>query len=155
MASSPVIGYRREFHFPDPPEVVWAAVEEVDRFEEWWLWLHEFRLDGPGLVDGAVLRGVVAPPLPYRMRIEVELVRCDRPSRVDALIRGDLEGHGELRLHPDGSGTRAEVSWEIEMMQRPMRIASRFALPMLRWGHDRVVEMTVAGFRRRMEPGGR
>jgi len=155
MASSPVIGYRREFHFPEPPEAVWAAVGEVDRFEEWWLWLHEFRLDGPGLVDGAVLHGVVAPPLPYRMRIEVELVNCDRPRRVDALIRGDLEGHGGLRLDPDGSGTRAEVAWEIEMMQRPMRIASRFALPMLRWGHDRVVEMTVAGFRRRMEPGGR
>ncbi len=153
MASAPVIDYRREFAFPDPPDVVWAAVEEVDHFEEWWLWLKEFHLDGPGLVDGAVLSGVVAPPVPYRMRIEVELVGCERPHRIDALIRGDLQGEATLRLHPDGSGSRAEVSWTVEMMQRPMRVASRVAHPMLAWGHDRVVEMTVAGFRRRMRTG--
>ncbi len=29
------------------------------------------------------------------------------------------------------------------MMQRPMRVASRFGLPLLQWGHDRVVEMTL------------
>ena len=37
------------------------------------------------------------------------------------------------------------------MMQRPMRLASRVARPLLQWGHDRVVELTVAGFRRRLE----
>jgi hypothetical protein len=32
-----------------------------------------------------------------------------------------------------------------------MRLASRVGRPVLQWGHDRVVEMTVAGFRRRIE----
>jgi hypothetical protein len=32
-----------------------------------------------------------------------------------------------------------------------MRLASRVGRPLLQWGHDRVVEMTVAGFRRRIE----
>jgi hypothetical protein len=36
------------------------------------------------------------------------------------------------------------------MMQRPMRLAARVAYPLLRWGHDRVVEATVAGFRRQL-----
>ena len=36
------------------------------------------------------------------------------------------------------------------MMQRPMRLAARVAHPVLRWGHDRVVEMTVNGFRRHL-----
>ncbi|MDA8182818.1 MAG: hypothetical protein M0035_00035, partial [Actinomycetota bacterium] len=40
------------------------------------------------------------------------------------------------------------VAWSIEMMQAPMRLADRVAHPLLCWGHDRVVDMTVAGFRR-------
>jgi hypothetical protein len=42
------------------------------------------------------------------------------------------------------------VAWTVEMMQRPMRLADRMAHPLLQWGHDRVVEITVAGFRRRL-----
>jgi hypothetical protein len=42
------------------------------------------------------------------------------------------------------------VTWTIEMMQRPMRVAARLAPRMLRWGHDRVVESTVASFRSRL-----
>jgi hypothetical protein len=40
------------------------------------------------------------------------------------------------------------------MMQRPMRLASRFGRPLLQWGHDRVVESTVDGFRHRLESRG-
>jgi hypothetical protein len=42
------------------------------------------------------------------------------------------------------------------MMQRPMRIAARVAYPLLRWGHDRVVDATVDGLRRQLvaERGG-
>ena len=36
------------------------------------------------------------------------------------------------------------------MMQRPMRMAARVAHPLLRFGHDRVVEATVAGYRRHL-----
>jgi len=42
------------------------------------------------------------------------------------------------------------VTWSIEMMQRPMRMAARLAHPLMRWGHDRVVETTVAGYRRHL-----
>ena len=36
------------------------------------------------------------------------------------------------------------------MMQRPMRLADRMAHPVLKRGHDLVVENTVAEFRRRL-----
>ncbi len=39
------------------------------------------------------------------------------------------------------------------MMQRPMRLADRVAHPLLQWGHDRVVDVTVTGFRRHLERG--
>jgi hypothetical protein len=111
-------------------------------------------MEGEPLSAGSVLYGVVVPPLPYRMSIRVELTRCEAPIAIDAVIGGDLEGPAWLRVQPEAGGSRVEVAWTVEMMQRPMRLASRFGRPLLQWGHDRVVETTVAGFRRRLESAG-
>ncbi|HXQ59755.1 MAG TPA: SRPBCC family protein [Acidimicrobiales bacterium] len=151
MPGSPyVIDYRGSFDFPLPPDQVWDVLEHSERFETWWGWLHEFQRDGGGLEEGSVLRGVVSPPVPYEMRIRVVLDHCRRPHRIDAHVEGDLEGSADLLLEPRGDGTRAAVSWTVEMKQRSMRIAARLAPPLMRFGHDRVVEMTVSSFRRHL-----
>lgn len=146
--STSVIDYRGRFSFDVPREVIWRSIEHCERFEAWWSWLREFRLEGPGLVAGAVLHGVVSPPVPYTMRIRVVLDHCTAPSRIDATVHGDLEGEAHLVLEPHDRGTWAEASWTVEMKQRPMRLAARVAYPFMRWGHDRVIEATVAGMRR-------
>ena len=148
--STSVIDYRGRFAFDVPPEAVWTSIEHCERFESWWAWLREFRLEGPGLVAGAVLHGVVSPPVPYIMRIDVALDHCARPARIDATVHGDLEGPACLVLEPAGAGTLVEVSWTVEMTQRAMRLAARVAHPLMRWGHDRVVEATVQGYRRHL-----
>lgn len=130
---------------------MWEVIVQVDRFEHWWPWFQEVRLDGNAIAVGSVFHGVIAPPLPYRMRISIKLVGCDPPNAIDALVEGDLQGQADLRLADHNGGTLAEVGWTLEMMQRPMRIADRVAHPLLQWGHDRVVEMTVKEFRRRIE----
>lgn len=146
-----MITHQGEYAFACPPQKLWRAMEEADQFESWWSWLSEFRLDGGSLVPGAVLHGVVAPPLPYRMRIQVELTECEPNRRILASVGGDLEGEARLELRPSGVGSSVDVAWTVEMMQRPMRLASRFGHPLLQWGHDMVVATTVAGFRRRLE----
>jgi hypothetical protein len=151
MPRRPVIEFRRVYDFATSPQVFWDTIQEVDQFKGWWSWLDDLHLEGDTLKAGSVLTGVVAPPLPYRMRIRVELVRCEAPSFIDAEVHGDLEGVGRLEVHPSDVGTSAEVAWTVEMMQRPMRLASRIAHPLLQWGHDEVVDITVAGFRRRLE----
>jgi hypothetical protein len=143
--------YREQHEFRQPPAELWRAMEEMDRFEMWWSWLEEFRLEGDSLQAGSVLHGVIAPPLPYRMRIRVELTHCDPCRHVDALVHGDLEGEAQLDMRDAGTGSIVDVAWTVEMMQRPMRMASRFAHPLMQWGHDMVVAVTVAGFRRRLE----
>ncbi len=78
MVTSPyVIDYSGRFGFPVPPSEVWAPIGQFDQFERWWGWLGELAVDGPGLQSGAVLRGTVAPPVPYRMRVAVQLDRCE------------------------------------------------------------------------------
>ncbi len=92
------IEYQASFWFPVNPSQMWAIIERFDRFESWWPWLAEFRADDGGLVTGNVLRGMVIPPVPYRLRLDVRLQRCDRPQLIEAMIDGDLRGRAALRL---------------------------------------------------------
>jgi carbon monoxide dehydrogenase subunit G len=149
-----VIDYRGRFAFDVSPQAIWSSIERSERFETWWAWLREFRLEGPGLVAGAVLHGVVSPPVPYTMRIRVVIDRCVPGRQIDATVHGDLEGVARVVLEPTGTGTVAEVAWTVEMTQRSMRMAGRVAHPLMRWAHDRVVEATVAGMRRHLAAGG-
>lgn len=150
MASPPVVELRRSFDFAVPPPELWRSIEHFEHFETWWPFLRDLTVDG-GLQTGSVLRGVVRPPVPYRMRLEILLQRCRRPSLIDALVHGDLEGEAHLRFHRHEGGTRAEVTWTVEMMQPSMRLANLLARPLLLTAHDAVVELTVASFRRHLK----
>jgi uncharacterized protein YndB with AHSA1/START domain len=141
-----VIEYVGSFALPASPERVWSSLRRFDLYETWWPWLKDVRVDGPGLVSGSALDGTVVPPLPYRMHVHVTFVKCTAPRSIDAALVGDLRGQGRLRLTREADGTRADVTWTIEMMQSPMRLVSRVARPLLLWGQDRVVDSTLAGF---------
>jgi len=146
-----MIDYRGVHRFAVPPERVWQAIERTDEFAAWWGWLGDFHLEGDGLQSGSTMVGVVNPPLPYHIHIRVDLEECVRPEMIDAAVHGDLEGRAHLVFAPEPVGTLATATWTIEMMQAPMRSVARFAHPLLRWGHDRVVDATVSSFRRQVE----
>jgi polyketide cyclase/dehydrase/lipid transport protein len=150
-----VIDYDGTFSFAVPVEGLWRAIARLDQFSSWWGWLHDYTVEGTGLEAGTVLHGVVAPPLPYRMRLDVVLGECVPERSIAAEVHGDLEGAAQLTFDGDGRSTRAHATWTIEMMQRPMRLAARYTYPLFRWGHDRVVEATVDGFRRSALDGDR
>jgi hypothetical protein len=84
------------------------------------------------------------------MRVQVTINCSQPPERIEATVGGDLTGEALLTLSPADSGTEVSVAWTIEMRQRAMRAVARVAYPLLRWGHDRVVESTVAGFRQHL-----
>ena len=89
------------------------------------------------------------------MRLDVVVEECVPERLITALVHGDLEGAAQLTFDGDDGETRAHATWTVEMMQRPMRLAAKIAPPLLRWGHDRVVDATVDGFRRRVLEEGR
>jgi hypothetical protein len=147
---APVIKYVATHRFSLSPHELWDAVEQFDWFGGGGSWLQEFRIEGDGLRAGSKLYGVVAPPLPYRMRVRIDIIDSVRYESIEAAVHGDLEGTAHLRTREQqGGGTRVEIDWAVEMMQRPMRLANRVAHPLLQWGHDRVVEMTLRGLPKR------
>jgi hypothetical protein len=145
-----VIDFDRTFTFPVPVEQLWVTMTRLECYPSWWSWLHEFSVDGVGLETGSELHGVVVPPLPYRMRLDIVIYESIPQRSLRALVHGDLEGTAQLNLHSDGTATHVHAVWTIEMMQLPMRLAARIGYPLLQWGHDRVVDATVEGFRRHL-----
>ena len=143
------VDYRGAFWFPIGPDELWATIERFDQFEAWWSWLRTFGADTDGLVAGNALHGTVVPPVPYRLHLDVQLEQCLRPHFVQATVGGDVRGAAEMRIEPVANGTRVSVVWSLTMMSTPLRIAARVAYPLMSWGHGRVVEMAVAGFRQR------
>lgn len=146
------IDYQGSFWFPVTPDQLWATIERFDLFESWWAWLDDFQADDGGLADGNVLHGMVVPPVPWRLHLEVRLVQCDRPRLIEADVGGDVRGGAALRLERAAEGTHATAVWSLRMNSAPLRVAARAAHPLMQWGHDRVVEMTVSSFRRRALP---
>jgi hypothetical protein len=147
------VDYRGAFWFPIGPDELWATIERFDQFEAWWSWLRTFGADTDGLVAGNALHGTVVPPVPYRLHLDVQLEQCLRPHFVQATVGGDVRGAAEMRIEPVANGTRVSVVWSLTMMSTPLRIAARVAYPLMSWGHGRVVEMAVAGFRQRALDG--
>ena len=130
-------------------------MQEVDQFEHWWPWLEDFRLDGDTLPSGCPFvhrGGRPAAALPDADPGRVDPVRAAHRNRCRSSTVIWKVGRVS-RCAPGEVGDPSRRSLDVEMMQRPMRLASRFAHPLLQWGHDRVVEVTVAGFRRRARVG--
>ena len=121
---------------------MWDAIGDIDQIGLWG-WLHELQTEGPSMVTGSILHGVVEPPLPYRLRLHIAFVSCVRPTRVDAIVSGDLAGDAHLRLKREGHDTEITATWTLEMMQPAMRFAARVMPSVMRWGHDRVVDATA------------
>lgn len=139
--------FDRSWWFDCPPERLWEVVSRTDDYPSWWSWLDWFESDG--LHEGAEARFTVRPPLPYRLRIEVEVVELRPGELVATRVGGDLSGRARLELVPAGRGTGVRLAWSL-VLRRPMLVAAeRFARPAMVWGHDRVVAIGVEQFRRR------
>jgi hypothetical protein len=147
------IDYRGAFWFPVGPDELWQTIERFDRFESWWDWLRDFHTDSDRLVAGNVLHATVVPPVPWRLSMDIRLETSQRPHVLEAVLAGDVGGSAMIRLEPDHDGTRVGAAWSLELLSRPLRLGALVAYPLMRWGHDRVVETAVAGFRRRALDG--
>lgn len=144
------VHYTGEFWFPADLGDFWRLIEDFDRYEDWWPWLEAFSTETVGLVAGNVLQGTVVPPIPYRLHLQVRLHSCRRLAWTLATIEGDLRGDAAMYFDEVDGGTRVRAEWTLHMASAPLRVAVTVARPVVRWGHDRVVEMAVGGITRRL-----
>jgi hypothetical protein len=138
--------YDQRWEFAVSPETFWATVSRTDSYPEWWSWLREFESDG--LHDGAHTECVIQAPLPYALRVAIDVERVVPIERVETRVTGDLEGPARLEVTPIASGCAARLVWSLELQEPWLRRLARVARPVLGWAHDRVISIGVRQFER-------
>jgi len=136
--------YDRRFEFAVSPDAFWTTVSRTERYPAWWTWLREFESDG--LHDGAHTECVIQAPLPYALRVEIDVERVLQPERVETRVSGDLEGPARLEITPTPSGCAARLVWSLELREPWLARIARVTRPVLTWAHDRVISSGVRQF---------
>jgi hypothetical protein len=138
--------YDRRFEFAVSPETFWQTVSRTENFPVWWSWLRDFESDG--LHAGSHTECVIRAPLPYALRVTVDVEQAVPPERVETRVTGDLEGPARLEISPTASGCAARLAWSLEVREPWLARLARFTRPVLTWAHDRVITSGVREFER-------
>jgi uncharacterized protein YndB with AHSA1/START domain len=138
------------YDLPVGRDEVWEQISAVDNYRSWWPWLRRF--DAAGLDAGTEWRCEVQPPLPYIVRFRVAIEKVDPPALVHALVLGDVVGDATLELEEAESGCRAVLHSALAPGNAALRLVSRFASPLARFGHDWVLDSGARQFIARAAP---
>ncbi len=144
------VPFERTFVFDGSPSDLWDAVALLARRNDFDERLFRFALDGPPLETDSTVEVEVTPPLPYRVRLQIQFSECIRPSEIRIALRGDVEGVGSVHILPRGEETHVKATWNVEIVQPAMRTVASVAYPIVVWGQDLVVDAIVRGFRRQL-----
>jgi uncharacterized protein YndB with AHSA1/START domain len=135
----------RRCSFADDPSALWAKLVRTDDYRTWWPWLHRF--EGGELVPGERWRCVVQPPLPYQLRFELAIDEVEPERYVRAEIGGDIEGWATIDLTPSVAGTELRLVSRLSPASSFLKVIARFAQPVVRYGHDWVLDAGLRQFR--------
>jgi len=139
------------YELPLPREEVWRLISEVSQYRTWWPWLRVF--DATALASGEEWRCEVQPPVPYLVRFRVAIEEVEPAVLVRASVGGDVVGVATLRFSDTDEGCTATLDSSLAPGNRALRVVSRFAGPIARFGHDWVLDSGARQFiTRAVEP---
>jgi hypothetical protein len=141
----------RTYRFPFDAEEFWTRISHVDDYGHWWPWLHHF--DGRRLSVGDVWSCQVHPPVPYVVHFTVRLDEVCHGRSVHATISGDIDGTAVLDVQQDGPGCSVRLVSELSPAKQSLRVMSIAARPVVRFGHNWILDVGVRQFRARSDRG--
>ena len=89
------------------------------------------------------------PPLPYTLRFTIRLDSVEPGRAASATIAGDISGTASLTVEPDGDGSEVRLISALAPANPFLRGVARFARPVVKLGHDWVLDTGAAQFRHR------
>ena len=134
----------RRFEFDAAPPALWAALGSVDDYPRWWPWLRRF--DARALAPGEEWRCTVKPPLPYVVRFTIRFDEVEVERRIDATVRGDIEGPAQLLIEPSASGSAVTLTSSLRPTNTVLKAAALLGRPLVRYGHDWVLDIGAGQF---------
>lgn len=137
----------RCYDFQVSPEVFWEAACRTPMYQTWWPWLQGF--DADHLAEGQVWVCCVQPPLPYSVAFSLELHDVRQALRIQARVSGDIQGDASLDIEPASSGCRVRLRSHLSPSSRWLKTASIVARPMVKFGHNWVLDTGARQFQTR------
>ncbi len=124
-----------------PIDRVWDAVVAVERWPRWWRFVvavEELEKGGSeGL--GSLRRYTWSSKLPYRLSFAMRLTAMTRPTYLEGVAAGDVDGSGRWRLAADGGTTHVRYDWTVVLTKGWMRVLAPMLEPAFRWNHHQVM----------------
>ena len=134
----------RCYRFAIDPDGLWSALDSTGDYQRWWPWLRAF--DADGLVTDGLWRCAVRPPLPYTLRFTIHLVEVDPPRRITARLSGDIAGVAQIEIAPSADGCAVRLTSTLAPSSRAFAVVATVARPIVRRGHDWVLDTGAAQF---------
>jgi carbon monoxide dehydrogenase subunit G len=91
---------------PQPPDLVWAELEAVERHVDWMSDAESAEFVGSRTRGVGTVLIVATRVGPFRTRDVIEFTEWDPPSLMGVAHRGLFTGTGSFRLDEQGGGTR-------------------------------------------------
>lgn len=129
-----------------PQQAVWDALFDVAGYGTWWPAMVGFVDRKPGVTGvGAHHEQVVRGPLPYNLRYETVVTRCEPPRELAYDAAGDLEGDGRMLVAPDGDQTVVTFHWNVRTRGFWMNVLSPLLKRLFAWNHNHVMSQGERG----------
>ena len=162
---TPQAGESAAFHFDERwivdagIESVWAVLERVDQWPEWWTGLTAAERVGVGHDDAADIsvtpgsraRLLVRAPIGWSLRFTIEVDEVEAPNLIRFRSEGDLRGEGRWTLTAFEGVTVIDALWCVTTN----RTLIRAMRPLSGLMHGAVMAAGERGLRRRLSGLGR
>jgi polyketide cyclase/dehydrase/lipid transport protein len=135
-----------------PIDAVWEAIHAVEDWPGWWRYVKAVVVlqKGDATGVGAVRRFTWTSRLPYALTFEMRTSVVDRPTFMEALASGELNGRGRWHLDADGGTTRVRYEWTVGTRKPWMNTFAPLLAPAFRWNHGQVMAEGGRGLARHL-----
>ena len=141
-----------QWHLDAPIERVWEALAAPKEWPRWWRYVEEVveleKGDAQGV--GAVRRYTWSSRLPYRLSFEMRTTAVVRPTFIEGVATGDLNGSGRWQLREAGNTTRVQYEWTVTTDKEWMNVLAPILAPVFAWNHDQVMHEGGRGLARHL-----
>jgi hypothetical protein len=129
------------WHLDAAIEGVWEVLVAVEAWPRWWRYVREVVTLEEGDVDGvgSLRRYTWSSKLPYRLTFEMRATAIERPTLIEGIAVGDLNGIGRWQLRGLGESCCVRYEWAVGTGRTWMNRLGPILAPVFEWNHNQVM----------------
>ena len=135
-----------------PIERVWDALSKPEDWPRWWRYVKGVKEieKGDARGVGALRRYTWSTRLPYDLSFNMRTTAIVRPTYMEGIAQGELNGKGVWRLAESGDATSVQYEWTVTTDKPWMNLFAPLLAPVFAWNHNQVMEEGARGIARHL-----